>query len=550
MSRTITIAQRLWFWAALASGLFFAAVALGWYGLDQARNSLRLVHDERLAAIQEFNEVRDRLDDNLRLTLLAFQYDPAGTLVVAHDRPIVGHLDAIKANDEQIEMAWTQRIKPRLAEADQEQGRLFEENYKEWQIELESVTASLRLGDFRTESMLSFLTAGMPFAEQAMQALQELQKNQAQLTAQEYGDAERRYRLSLIAYLALAVLGVFAGSVTALTTLRRLRRAFAVAGDSLQAIAAGNLSRSIPQAGNDEFGRMLSDMAGMRESLNAMIGALRGQVQRLGVEARQMAEAASGASVATEQQAAAVSSMSAAVTQLSHSISEVEGHAEASRRITEDSAGRSGESEGFIRDMAGEMRRIAEVVTDTASYIRELETYSADINGVLGVIKAVAEQTNLLALNAAIEAARAGEQGRGFAVVADEVRMLAQRTGRSIADVGATVERIQGGTREVVSRMEQAVQCVQEGSRLAEQAGASIAQIRQGTEQVIRAVDDISGVLRAQVEATREIAEQVEGVSAGTSELSQGAGRSAEAAAGLESLAAELDQLSARFTTA
>lgn len=546
----ITIAQRLWFWAVLASLLFFIAVALGWHGLYQARNSLKQVHDERLQALQTFAQIRQLLDENRRLVLLAFQYDPEGSLVLAHDRPVSVQLDAIAANNQSITDRWSAYTQTAMSETEQGLVQQFNTAYDEWAIELDAVMASLRLQDFRTDSMLSFLQAGMPFGQQASEALDQLQAYQRLQTAKDYQAAEGRYRLSVSGYVLLAILGALAGGVTALTTLRRLKRAFRLASASLQAIAAGDLSKPVPVLGQDEFGLMLRDVALMRDNLHGLVAQMREQVQRLGVEARQMAQAAGNASVASDQQAEAISSMSAAVEQLSRSIDEVENHAGASRRITEESAGRSGESEGFIRDMASEMQRIAEVVTETAQHIRELEGFSEDISGVLEVIKTVAEQTNLLALNAAIEAARAGEQGRGFAVVADEVRLLAQRTGRSIAEIGGTVSSIQQGTREVVASMEVAVQRVQGGATLAGKAGESVAQIRQGTEQVIRAVDDIGFVLKGQVEATREIAQRVEGVSLGTMTLSQNAGRSAEAAADLDRLATRLDQLSARFTIA
>jgi methyl-accepting chemotaxis protein len=288
----------------------------------------------------------------------------------------------------------------------------------------------------------------------------------------------------------------------------------------------------------------------MRDSLHGLISQMRELVQRVSREAAHMAESAELASTATQQQADAVRGISRAVEDLSGSISEVENHVSVSRDITQHSAGRSGKSEGFIRDMAQEMNRISDVISDTAVHIRELEGFSAEISHVLKVIRSIAEQTNLLALNAAIEAARAGEAGRGFAVVADEVRLLAQRTASSIGEIDLTVQRIQEGTLAVVDGMGRVVSRVRDGVSLAHEAGDSVAQIRNGTDDVIRSVDTIATVITEQVRVTREMVIRVESVSTGTGALSANAGRSAVAASDLEQLARALDQLSARFHVA
>ena len=545
--RQLTLVQRLLIWALVAGTLFFAAVGFGWFGMFQAKEALREVHEESLVALSRFEAIQTRLLNNRRLILLAFQLDPEGGLASAHERPLSHYLDLIDRNTEEVRaLIETQRAHI----SDPEEQALFETfiaRYDEWIYLVDDVLASLRTGAFRLTYMSAFVQGGEPAGEAAAEALAALHAHQAKLTADSYEAAQARYRLTVMAYLALSALGLILGALLAFTTLRRLRLAFGVASSVARAIAKGDLSVEVPNLGNDEFGVLLGDIGEMRDKLHVLIDHLRREVEQLGVQARQLSGMASSASEHASSQQEALARMSDAAAGLVRSIDQVEAHASASLQTTQSSFARTEDSQKFIRRMAEEMHRVSEVVDTTAAQVNGLDELSHRISGVVQVIREVAEQTNLLALNAAIEAARAGEQGRGFAVVADEVRKLAERTSASTAEITSTIADIQVQTRSVSGGMKQVVERVASGAALSREAGQSVEGIRVGTNEVFAAVGNISELIKAQAASTREILQRIDTVSSGTADLSASASRSADSAAGLDALARTLDELSGRF---
>jgi methyl-accepting chemotaxis protein len=176
-------------------------------------------------------------------------------------------------------------------------------------------------------------------------------------------------------------------------------------------------------------------------------------------------------------------------------------------------------------------------VDSAAGSIRELDTYSAQVDTVVGVIKDIADQTNLLALNAAIEAARAGEMGRGFAVVADEVRKLAERTSSSTQEISSTINAMRDRSRQATEQMHAAEELVRNGVSRADHADGAIKQIGDATGNTVHMVSEISDAIKEQGKATNNIAVQVEQIAQMTEEASSAAQEAASSARHLDELA-------------
>ncbi|MGA9120472.1 MAG: methyl-accepting chemotaxis protein, partial [Bacteroidota bacterium] len=193
------------------------------------------------------------------------------------------------------------------------------------------------------------------------------------------------------------------------------------------------------------------------------------------------------------------------------------------------------------------MKRIAEVVNKSAATVKALGKSSDQIGEIIGVIDDIADQTNLLALNAAIEAARAGEQGRGFAVVADEVRKLAERTTKATKEIAGMIKAIQADTTGAVSSMAEGTKEVDEGIKLADKAGVSLNEIVEVSQKVTDMVSQIAAASEEQSSASEQISKNVEAISTVTAETAQGVQQIARAAEDLNRLTENLQQLLSRF---
>jgi methyl-accepting chemotaxis protein len=193
------------------------------------------------------------------------------------------------------------------------------------------------------------------------------------------------------------------------------------------------------------------------------------------------------------------------------------------------------------------MNRIAQVVSKSAETVQALGKSSDQIGEIVQVIDDIADQTNLLALNAAIEAARAGEQGRGFAVVADEVRKLAERTTKATKEIATMIKQIQKDTSGAVASMEEGTKEVELGKKLADKAGESLEQIIKGADQVVDVITQVAAASEEQANAAEQISKNVEGISNITNESAAGVQQIARAAEDLSRLTINLQEQISKF---
>jgi len=309
----------------------------------------------------------------------------------------------------------------------------------------------------------------------------------------------------------------------------------------------GDLTRRIPVDTEDEVGQTAKAFNQLMAALQQTLGQVLDSVAKVSDAAQSLSSSSGQVATSSSSQSEATSSMAAAVEEMTVSIGHVSDSAREAVDISRKSGMLSTEGGEIINQATSEMSQIAETVRHTAQAIEELDQHSNKISSIVQVIKDVADQTNLLALNAAIEAARAGEQGRGFAVVADEVRKLAERTTKATEEITQMIDSMQHSAQAAVSTMGAAVSQVSGGVALANRAGSSIVQIKNGAEQVVEVVNDISSALAEQSSASNDIASQVEKVAQMTEENSAAAAETASAANNLQELANNMQAAVSRF---
>jgi methyl-accepting chemotaxis protein len=240
--------------------------------------------------------------------------------------------------------------------------------------------------------------------------------------------------------------------------------------------------------------------------------------------------------------ATAIHEMSATAKEVASSIAHT---ATASGEANEQTIGGS----RIVKQSIDQINRLAKQIDTSSDAISAVEQYSSAISGVLDVIKGVAEQTNLLALNAAIEAARAGEQGRGFAVVADEVRTLAGRTQASTEEINETIEKLQGGSQQAVAAMEQSRQEMQSAVDLATQTGEALNAIADAVHKIDEMATQIAGASEEQGAVSEEINQNITRINEMSSQTAAGSEDTATASEDLSRMAAELQVLVGQFKT-
>ena len=361
-------------------------------------------------------------------------------------------------------------------------------------------------------------------------------------------DIDEQFQKRLISDLAVAgvLIALIAGLGFAIArgVLRQVGGEPADAIGFMSRVADGDLTGTMPAAAK---GSMLASMGNMVDSIRRMVTEISQSSTRLTQGAEHISSASREVAIASQHQSDATSSMAAAIEEMTVSINHISESANDTQATSLSSVTLSEDGFGRIQVASHEINEIASTVSNASGRIRKFEERANQISSIAGVIKDIAGQTNLLALNAAIEAARAGEQGRGFAVVADEVRKLAERTASATVEIEQMISGIQSDTVQVVGVMDAALPQVTAGVKAAEGAAESLRQIKDGAQSTLVSIRDVADATKEQSIASNSIAQKVEEIATMVDETTAAMQSNAETAADMEKIASELNRLVSRF---
>lgn len=371
-----------------------------------------------------------------------------------------------------------------------------------------------------------------------------INKNAAIQSSKAAGGDYERANYAIIGVCAMAV---FLTILLALALTRSIVRPLERALRAAEAISEGNLTRPIEVDGQDEPARLLAALTVMQKNLRNTIEQISGSATQLASAATELSAVTEESSRGLQQQNDEIEQAATAVNEMTAAVEEVARNAVSTSEASQQSNHTAREGRDKVVETVKSIQSMAQDIHATSDLVEGLAAQGRDIGKVLDVIRSIAEQTNLLALNAAIEAARAGEAGRGFAVVADEVRALAHRTAQSTREIEQMVAGIQSGTGGAVDSMASSTQRTQSTLELARAAGDALEQITAAISQINERNLVIASASEEQAQVSREVDRNLVNIRDLAAQSAAGANQTSAASHELSRLAVDLNVMVSKF---
>jgi len=535
----LKIRTKLTVFIVFAALMLVVTGGIGIVGITASKNALLSVYNDHLLGINQLNEMRNR-QMQIRIQLLASRQE-------TDLFEITDGMDKVRSHMFNIENLITE-YKARLRNA--QQMKLLDE----------FVAARVNFGMSGVLPMIDLLQKSAfseadvlrkqtlePAYDKASQAIDALIQYQVEQAKNEYDRVSLLtnfiYALSIGAVIAGLALSVLIGLLIA----RSVSHGVTVLGQAAARLAKGDLTARAELNSKDELGDVANAFNQMAGNFASLIGELHQSADQVAGAAATLSNTSDRVSDVSKAQVENAGSAANSIEDLNAAVKEIAQRADSAVTAADEANVMSDHGQRVVAGAVQGIQQVASTVSEAAALIAALGQRSKEIGQIIQVIKDIAEQTNLLALNAAIEAARAGEQGRGFAVVADEVRNLAGRTAGATAEISNMIKTIQTETGSAVAAMENGTQQMEGGVDQANQAMQALQQINGSVKRVVEMIQGIAAATRSQSQATDTITIRVEKISEMAKDNSLHIDQTTQASHDLHKLSAHFQQLVSRF---
>ena len=543
----MTIRAKMTIAVAMVTIMLIGGAYVGMTGQYQSNQSLERVYKGRLEPVIKLSHMMELVAENRSQVMLALQHNPDNPLSKMHDHPIDAHFKAFEANREQINRLMDELKASNLSQEEQAQLARLDEARQVYRKEGSTpAMEALKAGEY-LKAQAILLQNINPRNKEFVAAAETFRSTVLAGAKQEFDSAASRYsvsfNLALWGSILAVLLTVGGGLLLVNAVVEPIRRAVR----HFTKISQGNLTEEIQFNRTDEPGQMLSGLATMQVHLKVMLDEITSTATRIEERCQHLTQEMQRVVEQSQEQHDRVQSTAAATEEFTQSVVEVADSAQNAAHSAVESRQLVEDSNVSISSSMEATSRVVNAVQESSQTIGALNSSIDKIGAITQVIKEIADQTNLLALNAAIEAARAGEAGRGFAVVADEVRKLAERTTTSTTDISQMVAEIQDATERAVGSMGQAVREVEEGVGMMRESVSGLGRITEASGEVSIQAQHIADAAKEQAVASEQVASNMDQISSLIESNTSSAREAWEATAQLVAAAKSLQSLVSHF---
>ncbi|MCU0842413.1 MAG: methyl-accepting chemotaxis protein [Thiobacillaceae bacterium] len=542
MLNRYTIGTRLLGLTLFLSAMLLATGLTGIWGIRQATDNLSRIYEEHRLAIEQLNLVRY---NQAKVRTLVQEARMSGDAFAAQewfdkvDREVRVISETIEAYGKRAMAAEEKRLYDEYVAARMNYGR-------EGLMPIRDMLAA----EDTEAAAAHYKNVLLPATEKVAAATDALIGQLEQSARQARDRTQSRSEVLQTVSLATMAIGLVLSVVLSLLIRRSITHSANELERAARQFAKGDLSDRARLEGNDELARVARGFNQMALDFSRLIGDIRQSAEAVSLAARRTAENSGAVADNSNRQEGLSQDTAREADQMAEKIASAGDNIAGIVAAADEASELASRGLQVVNGATQGIQAIARSVADTTRMVTSLGQQSDEIGRIVGVIKDIADQTNLLALNAAIEAARAGEQGRGFAVVADEVRKLAERTTQATVEISGTIQNIQQDTIKAVAAMGQGNQEVEGGVSMAREAGEAIGSINQAVGRVTEMIHVIDGIRAEQVTASRSIAAHVEDIHEMAGHNRDASASSAHAAQELTDLAERLRDSVSRFKLA